>query len=71
LLIGNDLTVWGLWRSRKPFAYVFYATNDIYTIAVIVFVRLLSRLGIRDDTDLVILRLQLSPVIVARCGKWA
>jgi alpha-N-acetylglucosamine transferase len=66
LLIGNDLTVRRVWRSRKSFAYVFYATNDIYAIAVIVFVRLLCRLGIRDDADLVVLHLQLSPVIVAR-----
>lgn len=41
-------------------AYVFYATNDTYAVAVLVFVRLLRQLGIRGDTDVVVLHLTLS-----------
>ena len=45
--------------TKNRHAYVFYATNDTYAIAVLVFVRLLRQLGVRDDTDLVVLHLRL------------
>jgi FkbM family methyltransferase len=61
--------LWGLWKSRNRYAYVFYATNDTYAIAVLVFVRLLRRLGIRDDVDIVVLHLRLSRSIVAKMRK--
>jgi len=41
-------------------AYAFYATNNTYAIAVIVFVHLLKRLGVPDAVDVVVLHLPLS-----------
>lgn len=51
-------------KNRR--AYVFYATNDTYAVAVLVFVRLLQRIGVRADTDLVVLHLPLSRSLVAK-----
>ena len=53
-------------RSKNRWAYVFYATNDAYAIAVLVFVHLLRQFGIRSDADLVVLHLPLSREIVAK-----
>lgn len=53
-------------RSRNRWAYVFYATNETYAIAVLVFVRMLRRLGIRNNADLVVLHLPLSRQVVAK-----
>ena len=47
-------------------AYVFYATNDLYAVAVLVFVRLLRGLGIPGGTDVVVLHLPLSEYLLAR-----
>lgn len=53
------------WRSpRLPSphhrcAYVFYATNQVYAIAVMVFVRLLRQRGFSDSADLLVLHLPL------------
>lgn len=53
-------------RSRNRFAYAFYATSETHAIAVQVFVCLLRRLGIRDDADVVVLHLPLSPATLTR-----
>ncbi|MGD1096881.1 MAG: hypothetical protein ABSB35_33425 [Bryobacteraceae bacterium] len=45
---------------------MFYATSDAYAIAALVFVRMLRRLGIRNDASLVVLHLPLSRQIVAK-----
>jgi hypothetical protein len=51
--------------GRKPrFAYAFYATNDAYAVAVLVFVRHLRQLGIRDDIELLALHHGVSPPLV-------
>ncbi len=55
----------GLPRSGNRYAYVFYATNHAYAIAVLVFFRLLRRLGIRGDADVVVLHLSLPPHLVS------
>lgn len=51
--------------GRNRSAFVFYATDDNYGVGVLVFVHLLRALGIRDDADLVVLHLRLSPWITA------
>ncbi len=53
-------------RPRNRLAYVFYATNQTYAIAVLVLVRMLQRLGIRNDADLVVLHLPLARSILAK-----
>ena len=53
-------------RSQNRFAYAFYATSHTHGIAVLVFVHLLRRLGLREDTDLVVLHLPLSRPILAK-----
>jgi hypothetical protein len=61
-----------MWRSfslppsENRLAYVFYATNHAYAIAVLVFVRLLRRLGIRGDADLLLLHLPLPAQLVTK-----
>jgi Methyltransferase domain len=54
--------------SRRR-AYVFYATNDLYAVAILVFVQLLRRLGIADDTDVVALHLSLSADLLDRMRR--
>ncbi len=63
---ANRPQILDLSKSGKRWAYVFYATNREYAIAVLVFVRLLRQLGIRDDADVVVLHLPLSGRIIAR-----
>jgi hypothetical protein len=46
-------------KSKNRYAYAFYATDHAYAIAVLVFVRLLQRLGVRHDADLLLLHLPL------------
>jgi len=53
-------------RPPRHHAYVFYATNDTYAVAVLVFVQSLKRLGIRDDTDIVVFHLHLSRYLIAK-----
>ncbi len=45
---------------------MFYATNHAYAIAVLVFVRLLRRLGIRGDVDLLLLHFPLPAQLVTK-----
>jgi hypothetical protein len=52
--------------APRRFAYAFYATNDTYGIAVLVFIHLLRRLGIRSGVDLVLLHLKLSSGVIER-----
>jgi hypothetical protein len=52
--------------TANRYAYVFYATNDTYAIAVLVFVRLLRQIGVREDADIVLLHLELSPRLAAK-----
>jgi len=47
-------------------AYLFYATNDTYAIAVMVFVRLLRRHGVREGIDLVVLHVGVSQRLLAK-----
>lgn len=47
--------------TSRRYAYVFYATNDSYAAAVLTVARLLRQLGVRDDIDLLVLHLPLSP----------
>jgi alpha-N-acetylglucosamine transferase len=54
-------------RSRH--AYVFYATDDAYGVAVLVFVRRLRQLGLAADADVLVLHLPLSPPVVARMDE--
>jgi xylan alpha-glucuronosyltransferase len=49
---------------RRRFAYAFYATNDAYAVAALVFARLLQQLGIRRDVDLLTLHLRVSRPLV-------
>jgi hypothetical protein len=49
---------------RRRFAYAFYATNDAYAVAVLVFARLLQQLGIRRDVDLLTFHRQVSRPLV-------
>lgn len=51
-------------KSRH--AYVFYATDDAYGVAVLVFVRRLRELGVAPDADVLVLHLPLSRPVVAR-----
>ena len=46
-------------KSKNRYAYAFYATDHAYAIAVLVFVRVLQRLGVRRDVDLLLLHLPL------------
>ncbi len=48
-------------KRRNRLAFAFYATNDEYAVAVLVFVHLLQQLGIRKDADVVVLHLPLAP----------
>ena len=47
-------------------AYVFYATSDLYGVAVLVFVQRLRQLGLAADADVVVLHLALSDHLLAR-----
>lgn len=56
-------------KSRNRLAFVFYATDENYAIAVLVFVHLLRELGIRDDADIVVLHLPIAPWIVEKMRR--
>ena len=56
-------------RSRNHLAFVFYATDEDYAIAVLVFVHLLRELGLREDADVVALHLPLNPSIVEKMRR--
>jgi hypothetical protein len=46
-------------QPKNPLAFVFYATNERYAAAALVFVHLLRNLGIRGDADVLLLHLPL------------
>jgi hypothetical protein len=50
-------------------AYVLYATDDRYAVAVLVFLRLLRALGTRSDADVLVLHLPLSPDVVRMISR--
>jgi hypothetical protein len=50
-------------KPRNRLAYVFYATDDIYAVAVLVFVRLLRDLGARSDADILVMHAPLSSAL--------
>jgi alpha-N-acetylglucosamine transferase len=54
---------------KSRYAYVFYATDDAYGVAVLVFVRLLRQLGIDTKTDVLVFHLPLAEPIVARMDE--
>jgi hypothetical protein len=56
----------GLPKSRNRLAFVFYATDEDYAVAVLVFVQLLRDLGIRDDADVIVLHLPIGSSIVKK-----
>lgn len=56
-------------RPRNSLAYVFYATDERHAVAIMVFVRLLRGLGLREDADIVALHLPLSARMVDRMRK--
>jgi FkbM family methyltransferase len=51
-------------KSKNRFAYVFYATDDKYAIAVLVAAMLLKEIGVRDDIDFVLLHLPIKNYIL-------
>lgn len=53
-------------RPKNRLAFVFYATNERYAAAVLVFVHLLRALGIRSDADLLLLHLPLPRTMLDR-----
>jgi hypothetical protein len=55
----------GLPPPRNRRAYVFYATDHSYAIAVVVFARLLQRLGLSGDADLIVLHLAVPRYVIA------
>jgi hypothetical protein len=56
-------------RSGNRLAFVFYATDEDYAVAVLVFVRILQELGIRKDADVVALHLPLNASIVEKMRR--
>src|SRR5579862_7624611 len=56
-------------KSRNHLAVVFYATDEDYAFAVLVFVHLLRELGIRQDADIVALHLPLNASIVEKMRR--
>jgi alpha-N-acetylglucosamine transferase len=56
-------------KSGNRLAFVFYATNGDYAIAVMVFVHLLRDLGIRQDADVIVLHLPLAPLILEKMRR--
>jgi len=61
--LGGELHVQG---SSARFAYVFYATNNIYAVAVMVAARALMRLEGRNDVDFVVLHHNVDRFILRR-----
>jgi hypothetical protein len=56
-------------KSRNQLALVFYATDEAYALAVMVFVHLLRGLGIRDDADVILLHLPLSSLTLEKMKR--
>ena len=56
-------------KSRNRLAFVFYATDENYAVAVMVFVHLLRDLGIRHDADVVLLHLPLRPKVTKKIRR--
>ena len=65
--LSDKLTVQGLERFQPSHraAYVFYATDDRYALAVLVVRRFLERLETREDADYVVIHLGVSSRLVA------
>lgn len=55
----------GLAERKNRLAFAFYATDDNYALAVLVFLHRLRDLGMRSDADVVALHLPVSPVLTA------
>lgn len=53
-------------ESGNRLAFVFYATDETYAAAALVFVHLLRELGMRDDADIIVLHLPLASWIVEK-----
>lgn len=56
-------------KPRNRFAFVFYATEENYAIAVLVFVHLLRGLGMRQDADVLVLHLPLAAEILDKMKR--
>ncbi len=63
VIAGQDFC---LSPSMNRQALVFYATRHEYAVSVLVFVRLLQRLGTRRGTDLIVLHLPLEPWVLEK-----
>src|SRR4029077_14823364 len=57
-------------KPRNRLAYVFYATDDIHAVAVLVFVRLLRDLGARSDADILVMHAPLSSALRKKMQRW-
>lgn len=55
--------------KAKRHAYVFYATDVMYAISVLVFVRLLKNLGISKDADVIVFHLALPNTLIELMRK--
>ena len=55
--------------GKNRFAYVFYATDNKYAVAVCVAVKLLKQISIRDDVDFVVLHLPVTKYILNTMHK--
>lgn len=56
-------------NGRNRFAYTFYATNDAYAIAILVVVKQLKELGVRNDVDFLVFHLSISKYILAKMDE--
>jgi hypothetical protein len=56
-------------KSSNRLAFAFYATDENYAVAVVVFVYLLRDLGIREDADVIVLHLPLAPPILQKMAR--
>ncbi len=65
--IGKNKVIEGFGKNR--FAYVFYATNYKYAIAVCVAVKRLQQTNVRNDVDFVVLHLPVSKYILDAMRK--
>ncbi len=52
--------------SNARFAYVFYATNDVYALGALVAIKQLKHLQVQDEIEFVILHLSLSDHILVK-----
>ena len=56
-------------KPRNRVAFVFYAADENYAIAVLVFVHLLRGLGMRQDADVLVLPLPLAAGILDKMKR--